>query len=305
MQITRRKWANAGYAFLTGMLLMSCQHTGDTLEAPTERTATLKFNIVNYEQYDMPELMGEDDGQGVTRATGEVSALAHLAVGVFDEDGKCVKEILQDKGQDGYGNFSITLPYGEYTLVFMGYDGSHAVQLESPTHITFADNYVPNCFVKALPIQVGADTQAMQPVTLSRCVGCFQVNCSNGIPESMVAMNYVAEGGSTALNAMTGLADGTSTRTGTVDFSSVKDRTKTQRVNLYAFLPATQSAMQFTLSAVTADATVLRERTFPDVPMKIKGLVSYTGDFFAAPASTTGFSLSLDDTEWDNLDYSY
>lgn len=156
-----------------------------------------------------------------------------------------------------------------------------------------------------MTLTVDEDMKEGQGIVLDRCVGCFRVICSEGIPNSMMAMNYTAEGGGTALNALTGYADATATRKGSINFSSVADRTKAQAVNIYTFLPAEQANMDFTMSAVDGNDVVIRSRTFSNVPMKINTLTSYSGDFFAEPLSSQEFSLSLSNAEWEKKEYTY
>ncbi len=276
----------------------ACQSDSDDSVVQKDGYVTMNFNITNYEQYSLDDV----SSVGGTRASGDVSALAHLALGVFDSDGNSFTSVLQNKNESGYGSFTLSLPYGNYTFVFLGYDGSHLVELNSPTNITFADGYVPNCFLKTLTFTIDDTTTSNEQITLSRCVGCFTVRCSKGIPKEMKAMNYTAQGGGTALNALTGYAATTSVRTGSVDFSNVASRLEEQVMNIYSFLPSEQASMQFTLSAVKGDGSAIRTRTFADVPMKINTRVTYSGDFFA---DNSKFQLGLANNEWNVVDYTY
>lgn len=288
-----------GSVTLASLSLTSCSNKEDVVESQRDGVKELTFGITNYKQYSL------DDVVETTRATGTADVLAHLAFAVFDEQGEVVTQVITNRGDVGYGTFSLSLPYGYYTLVFLGYDGSRALNIESPTHISFADDYVPNCFCEAFNLNVDEETEAIQSITLDRCVGCFTLRCSNGIPATMKAMNYTATGGGTVLNALTGYAATTSTRSASVDFSSTKNPSNPQTMNIYTFLPAEKANMQFVMTAVDAGNTVLRERTFADVPMQLNKRILYEGDFFAADAINANFSITLADADWVEEKYNY
>lgn len=119
-------------------LTTSCSNDSTSgIEEQQKGNVKISFNITNYMQYNMDE---------VTRASSSLSNLAHLALAVFDSEGKLVNENIQTNGEKEYGNFTTTLPYGTYTLVFLGYNKDNEVIFTSPTDISFSDNYVPNCF---------------------------------------------------------------------------------------------------------------------------------------------------------------
>lgn len=289
-------------ACLLCFLLAACSNQDAPLaEANAEGVATLSFSVINYRQTSLDDV---ESGDG-TRAAGSVDTLAHLAFAVYDADGKCIVSQLQDKGAADYGSFQASLPYGHYTMVFLGYSGSEAVNLSMPTHISFGDDYVPNCFLRTLTVDVDASSTGAQPVTLSRCVGCFTITCQNGISPDMDAMTFQAQGGGTALNALTGYAAQVATRSGSFSTQNVKNRSDKHKFNIYAFLPAEQAPMDFTLSATSSKGGTLRTRTFPSVPMSINKRIIYEGDFFAQPSGSSAFTLQLENADWDEVMQTY
>ena len=44
---------------------------------------------------------------------------------------------------------------------------------------------------------------------------------------------------------------------------------------------------------------------FDEVPMKLNRRTRYSGDFFADPRGTQGFSLSINGENWDEADFNY
>lgn len=277
----------------------SCQHEANEISKPTDTLVPVTFFISNYRQTSLDDITTEG---GITRATGNVNVLAHLAVGVYDSNGKLYTSIEQNKGDENYGSFSLNIPTGKYNFVFLGYDGSHAVQLANSTNITFADDYVPNCFYSTLSITVDDAATIDKQIELSRCVGCYTLRCSNGITDDAAAMNYTVTGGGIGFNAMTGYASTTITRKGSIDFSSVTNRQSPITLNIYSFLPSEECDMTFVMDAEKQDGSIIRSRTFKDVPMKINQRVYYTGDFFA---DNTKFSLTLANADWDIVEKTF
>lgn len=291
------------------VLVAACK-SNDINELNTDQgEKTIQFCVANYKQYPLDDvLQGDEMESRTTRATTAV-ALDNLSMTVFDAEGKLYPQVKQTKGIDGYGTFSLTLPNGNYVIVFFGYNGDKEVEIVSPTDIHFADGYAPNCFCKALTLNVDDNTQNTQTIVLERPVACFHLDFTNAsTPSSLNRIDYTVEGCGTALNAMTGLASNTNVRNGSIDLSSVKD-IKNFNLSIYTFLPQTELKATFTLTAADATGQVLKTRTFKDVPMKINQKTCYTGDFFADdndPTNDDGIKFTLQyDDNWEEINYTY
>ena len=63
--------------------------------------------------------------------------------------------------------------------------------------------------------------------------------------------------------------------------------------------------MNITVNALKSDGSVIKSRTFADVPMKVNRLTCYTGNFFAEDEAATQFRLSVDDAWSDTLNVSF
>ncbi|MBQ0048779.1 MAG: FimB/Mfa2 family fimbrial subunit [Bacteroidales bacterium] len=294
-----------------GMLVSSCQGgneispnegVGQEEQSMAQSEKTFSFSVTNYEQQSLSD---------VSRSSASGTVLPHLALCVFNAEGKQVRDIRQATGEEGYGTFSLTLPYGEYTILAIGHSGTRAMRTNGIDQISFEENHVPDCFVKTLSLKVDSTTPSQQPLTLSRCVACFTVKCSNGIPDEMMAMEYEAEGGGIVLNGLTGYCYRTEKRTGRIDFSGTKNRNTTQTINLYAFLPAAEGTMTFTLRAVDGAGEVLQSRTFSDVSMRHNLRTIYTGDFFTNTGEeeekdiNSSFTIQLADYDWEEVNTSF
>lgn len=281
---------------MTAVCTASCQQN-EPAAAPTgEKTIT--FHVVNYDQTPLDN--------SLTRAA-DATSLAHLALAVYDAATlkPATEAKIQDSGQTGYGSFSLTLPYGDYVIVFLGYDNNRTPNLSDPRNITFTDNYVPNLFCKSLNLKVDESAQGVQRVSLSRAVACFSLVCEDAMPATLNSLKYTIQGGSGSLNALTGYATEAQERTFTFANLTAWAGKSGMTVNLYTFLPSQETEMDFTITAQDAQGANLRTRTFKAVPMRINQRTRYTGSFFAADAAATQFVLELDNNVWTEENHNY
>lgn len=286
-------------------MLGACKNAEGPEPINKEGEMTINFCVVNYKQYPMDDLARCENS---TRAT-LAEELKHLNLTVFGADGNKFTEILQESGDEGYGTFSLKLPYGTYSLVFFGYNGSKMVEISSATDVHFSDGYVPNCFYKHLTLNVDENTQATHGIVLERPVACFTIECQPAdVPKNIHNLNYVIEGTGASLNATTGFTSKMEVRQGSLDVTQIA--TRSVPINIYSFLPDEECEATFTLTATDNNGSELKTRTLKKVPLKINHKTIYTGNFFSndqdpdpEAESSTSFSISLDNSEWERINY--
>ena len=278
------------------MLTVACQNDEKEAANPSaDGMGTIKFQVTNYEQVSF------DD---ITRA-GSISSLNYLAMGIYDAENKTLVSSEQKNKEDsGYGGFSATLPYGDYIIVFLGYTGSRQANMESPTNIYFADNYVPDLHYKTINLTISSSEAGTQAIALKRAVAAFSLVSEGAIPDNLSKLTITATGGGKTFNALTGLANTAEERSYTYNVSSLAGG-NSMNVAFFTFLTAEEATMQFTASTRDASDAEIRTRVFADVPMKINQRTRYTGDFFASDQSVQGFNITLEDGDMDAVDYTY
>lgn len=262
---------------------------------PETGNQTLQFHILNFHQTSL------DD---VTRAT-EADSLKHLDLAVYDAQADTLVLRLQtNKGDEGYGHFAPTLPYGKYNLVFLGYDGARQVILTDLHAIRFEGYYVPNLFSKALPITVDGNTASEQGISLKRSVAAFSVKHSGYIPSTLDHITIAANGGGQVLNGITGYAATTTPMTQTYNLTGQVGKTSFT-INSYTFLPTEETTMDFIVTAFDANDHELAKHEFKDVNMKINQRSTFSGAFFGSTEGTPGFAITLENAEWANVESTY
>ena len=275
------------------LLLGSCQSDEPAAPQPSGM-GCITFDVINYEQYAF------DD---VTRAS--VTSLDHLDMAVYDAVADTLVNLVQQKkGEDGYGSFSATLPYGKYNVVFLGYQGSRIANMNSPTNICFADDYVPNLFHKCVTLTIEQKENTAKSIALDHVVAAFELKVNDTAPTNLTEMEFNCLGGGHRLNGLTGLAFQTDERTYTFDLSTQAGKSEFS-VSLYTFLADNETEMNFTVKALDNEGGVIKMHEFDEVPMKLNRRTRYSGDFFADPRGTQGFSLSINGETWDEADFNY
>lgn len=291
-------------AFLFG----ACKNTEVPEDINNQGEKTINFCVVNYKQYHMDDVLQDTESNSRTTRNAAATALDNLSMTVFNAEGNIVQQIKQKKGDEGYGTFSLTLPHGDYNVVFFGYEKDREVSITSPTDIHFADGYVPNCFYKHLALNVNEKTQATQSIVLERPIASFTIECPpTNIPSAIGRMDYIIEGCGTSLNATTGFASKTDSPLRSTDLTNYAPGS-ILKFSIYAFLPTVECTANIRMTAYDKDGNELKTRVFKNVPMKINHKTIYTGNFFSDEQdpdteadSNTGFSVSIENPDWNNI----
>lgn len=299
-------------AFCPLALMMSCQSGPDETTLP-EGQCTISFSVTNYRQISFDDLSSD----GTTRAvpSNHPSTLAHLLLAVFDaETGQqACTPVLHDQKDyvnkdEAYTQFSVTLPYGHYRVLVLGYNGQKACNIASVNHISWADSYVPNTFLYCEDFTLSKESEPSKDITLKHVVAAFRVMAEDVIPAELKKMRFVSTAGGTVLDATTGFTPANSGRTSDIEIPSshigIKDT-----FTVYMFLPEEQIQTNYTVQALDGDNEAFVTKHFNNVPLKINYLTEWKGKLFEASDDVdpegvqSGFYIEWD-TEWkDRISY--
>ena len=284
-------------------LFVSCQSGPEE----TEGECTVTFSVTNYKQTSFDDL----SGSGMSRAMSayDIATLAHLLVAVYDaESGTQVIAPMQHNHEDyeknpyDYPKFTVTLPYGHYRVLVLGFNGSRACNVASPNCITWADNYVPNTFLYCEELTLNEGTTLNKEITLRHVVAAFCMMAEDVAPANLNKVRFVSTAGGTVLDAMTGYTpQSTGGRTSEIlvpdEYLGIKDT-----FTVYLFLPEEQITTNYTVQALDKNNGVISEKRFNDVPLRINYLTEWEGKMFEqgsedVPSTQNGFSIQWD-TNW-------
>lgn len=292
-------------------LLVSCQSEQEEDVSVPEGQCTVTFSVSNYRQISFDDL----SGSSVTRAvpSDHPSTLAHLLIAVFDAvtgEQACTpiqhnqSDYTTEDKWDAYPKFSLTLPYGRYRVLFLGYNGERKCNIASATHITWEDDYVPNTFFYCDEFTFDKNTSLEQKITLNHAVTAFRIETTDVIPAEVKKMRFCSTAGGTVLDATTGFTPQSTGRTS--DVTVLEQYVgKASSFTAYLFLPSgEQTTSTYTVQALGQNDNVLYEKHFNDVPLRINVLTVWQGKFFEASSvdveeHNAGISLYWD-TKWED-----
>lgn len=289
------------------LFYVSCQSGPEE----SEGQCTVTFSVTNYRQTSFDDLSGSG-----TRAENIYMTLGNLSLTVFDaETNNCVISTILHKSTDYEANatlakefpkFSVTLPYGHYRVLVLGFNGSRACNIASPSCITWAENYVPNTFLYCEEFTLNEGATLNKEITLRHVVAAFSVTAEDAIPAEMKKMRFISTAGGTVLDAMTSFTPQSTGRTSDIVVPADSIGKTDVCFTAYLFLPEEQITTNYTVQALDKNNKVLNEKHFNDVPLRINYLTSWQGKMFEkgsedVPSTQNGFNIQWDINWADTL----
>ena len=286
-------------------LLLSCQSGPD--ETMLDDECTVTFSVSNYRQVSFDDL----SSSGTSRATISMT-LANLSLTIFNaETNERVSPTILHKSTDydsdaetakTFSKFSVSLPYGHYRVLALGYNGSRECNIASLDHISWAEDYVPNTFLYCEELTLNEETSHSKEITLRRVVSAFRVTAEDAIPAELKKMRFISTAGGTVLNAMTGLAPQSTGRTSEIDVPASYVGKEGVDFTVYLFLPEEQTNGNYTIQALGQNDAVLCQKHFYDVPLRINYLTVWQGNAFEQGDVDTPDIQSNFEVKW-NMDW--
>ena len=238
---------------------------------------------------------------------GELNPSAYfskLNIQIFDASGAKVfdKVKTQTKDDDDFCTLSVKLSEGTYTVVAVGHSSIISATIKSPTFCQFTasdgekltDTF---CHCSTLTISGGAS----YTLPMYRAGAMIQFCLTDSVvPESFAYFLMEYSGGSANFNP--------TTLEGITKSSQSEKRIRNDLMihQAYTFpYMAKSCTLKMTVSALDSQGTVIRKRTFEDVPVTRNRITTYTGHFFEDgdgqfTQSDFGFVVHAD---WDGEDF--
>ncbi len=283
----------AGIVLLTTLFAACCSDNDEVVNNPSEELVpvTIRFSGFSISQEDFPTTRAAEDPADYTSITA-------IDLVMFASDGSEAYRHTQLKGDGTYttfGEFSFTIPVGNYTLVAVAranYDGD-AFSLTSPTAAAYTSERPRETFCLKQDVTVTSATPLDLEATMNRISSWLKIVSTDGRPASATKIRTTFAKGGKGFNPTTGLA---TTDTG---FSQTNNPStavgSTIEVNALPFLYTDEESMTITIEALDADDNVLATRVVNNVPFKRNRVTILRGAVFTASASAATFQL---ETAW-------
>lgn len=241
----------------------------------------------------------------ITRGTISVGDyFSKLNVQLFDTDGQKVFSSVrtQQRDDDGFGLMRLSLAEGTYTVVAVGHSSIKSATIKSTEMVQFTASdgeKLTDTFCHCGQVTV-SESGGKFSLTMNRVAAMLQLKLTDeDIPESFARLRIDYTGGSANFNPSTSQGCTKSTQ------SETRQRVASGVYQAFTF-PYLGAAckLKVTVSALTDEGTVIRQRVMTDVPMTRNRITTYSGPFFEEgdgniTQSDFGFTVN---TDWDGED---
>ena len=289
----------AGMTVMLAVAFISCEKVelpSTNNEKPQEDGVSICFTISNIEQ------VAFDNGMVNTRAA--ITDLCSRITFAFFQDDEKIKQVSQKASDDGFGNLTVSLPSGSYKFVVLAHNGTDNPTVTSLDKITFGNN---GKLADTFYYYGELDATESKDVNLSlkRVVAMVRFIITDAIPADVKKMKFEYTGGSSSLNATTGLGCVKSQQEETFTVEEAAHTGQSQ-YEIYTIPHATDGTLKLTVKALMNDDEEYKKQTFEDVPVTINKITKYTGKFFENTQKPGEMKISLNtDDEWTETEISY
>ena len=293
-------------AFISGMILflamtttVSCTQENVMLET-TPQVKNQEVRFCFFEKSIVPIGQDEESNLARTRADGSKQSLkdanlyTDLQVCLIPKGDETTAgyTVRQENWDDKFGNVSLQVPAGEYTLVAVAaktdLQQEERIEVKSRYEMTFANNIVRDMAYTLQDIKVESGSKAVtQNVSLKRAVSCFKLQATDPMPLTTNTQDITISGScGTVFNPSTGFCKEKATITRNFSFEAKEHQKTGFHYTLYTLLTDKDvTDIHITATAKDKEEKVIKTISFDNVHLVIGKKTTYTGPIFTYPAN--------------------
>lgn len=288
-------------ALLSGMILflamaamVSCTQENVMLETtPQVKNQEVRFSF--FESSIVPIGQDEESNLARTRADGSEKSLkdaklyTDLEVCLIPKGDETTAgyTVRQENWDEEFGNVSLQVPAGEYTLVAVAAKTDllqeERIEVKSRYEMTFANNIVRDMAYTLQDIKVESGSKAVtQNVSLKRAVSCFELCATDIMPLTTKTQEITVSGScGTVFNPSTGFCKEKATITRNFSFEAKEHQKSGFHYTLYTLLTDKDvTDIHITATAKDKEEKVIKTISFDNVHLVIGKKTTYTGPIF-------------------------
>lgn len=291
-------------AFTSGMILflamtttVSCTQENVMLET-TPQVKNQEVRFCFFEKSIVPIGQDEESNLARTRADGSEKSLkdaklyTDLQVCLIPKGDETTAgyTVRQENWDDKFGNVSLQVPAGEYTLVAVAaktdLQQEERIEVKSRYEMTFANNIVRDMAYTLQDIKVESGSKAVtQNVSLKRAVSCFELQATDIMPLTTKTQEITISGScGTVFNPSTGFCKEKATITRNFSFEAKEHQKTGFHYTLYTLLTDKDvTDIHITATAKDKEEKVIKTVSFDNVHLVIGKKTTYTGPIFTYP----------------------
>ena len=291
-------------AFTSGMILflamtttVSCTQENVMLET-TPQVKNQEVRFCFFEKSIVPIGQDEESNLARTRADGSKQSLkdaklyTDLEVCLIPKGDETTAgyTVRQENWDDKFGNVSLQVPAGEYTLIAVAaktdLQQEERIEVKSRYEMTFANNIVRDMAYTLQDIKVESGSKAVtQNVSLKRAVSCFRLEATDPMPLTTKTQEITISGScGTVFNPSTGFCKEKATITRNFSLEAKEHQERIIYYTLYTLLTDKDvTDIHITATAKDKEEKVIKTVSFDNVHLVIGKKTTYTGPIFTYP----------------------
>ena len=207
--------------------------------------------------------------------------------------------VRQENWDDEFGNVSLQVPAGEYTLVAVAaktdLQQEERIEVKSRYEMTFANNIVRDMAYTLQDIKVESGSKAVtQNVSLKRAVSCFELRATDIMPLTTKTQDITINGScGTVFNPSTGFCKEKATITRNFSLEAKEHQERSIYYTLYTLLTDKDvTDIHITATAKDKEEKVIKTISFDNVHLVIGKKTTYTGPIFTYPANNMSLTVN-------------
>lgn len=277
--------------FLAMTTMVSCTQENVMFETtPQVKNQEVRFSF--FESSIVPIGQDEESNLARTRADGSEKSLkdaklyTDLEVCLIPKGDETTAgyTVRQENWDDKFGNVSLLVPAGEYTLVAVAaktdLQQEERIEVKSRYEMTFANNIVRDMAYTLQDIKVETGSKAVtQNVSLKRAVSCFKLQATDIMPLTSKTQEITISGScGTVFNPSTGFCKEKATITRNISLEAKEHQERSIYYTLYTLLTDKDvTDIHITATAKDKEEKVIKTISFDNVHLVIGKKTTYTG----------------------------
>ena len=285
--------------FLAMTTMVSCTQENVMLET-TPQVKNQEVRFCFFESSIVPIGQDEESNLARTRADGSEKSLkdaklyTDLQVCLIPKGDETTAgyTVRQENWDDKFGNVSLQVPAGEYTLIAVAaktdLQQEERIEVKSRYEMTFANNIVRDMAYTLQDIKVESGSKAVtQNVSLKRAVSCFKLQATDIMPLTTKTQEITISGScGTVFNPSTGFCKEKATITRNFSFEAKEHQKTGFYYILYTLLTDKDvTDIHITATAKDKEEKVIKTISFDNVHLVIGKKTTYTGPIFTYPSN--------------------
>ena len=286
--------------FFAAMALMAASCTNESLDSSVnnfnvQALAPVKVHVdgfsVSHEEFSGTRTRSAQD-------VADYNDVNAVTLAFYGADGTEVEKVTQLRSDGStyttFGEFSLSLPMGSYTMVALAYytNENSVLTLTSPTEASF-NVRVRETFAYTQTVNISNTNAVDISATLNRIVSMLTVVSTDGKTADVSNVRMTFSAGGKDFNPTTGLAITTTGLINTVGNSAAVGATSTSSTML--FLNTDEQDIDVTIETLDADGNTLFSKTIENVPFKRNRVTKLTGAMYTNEALSGTFQI---ETAW-------